>query len=149
MSPTDCLTAKCACHQGLGTERVISHDRVFEIRCLDGRLHVAREEKRPNESDPRSSPRTPNGPAKVPMIEKVADISYGDASPRTGDASPCGRDETDHIEATRNPEPKAHDPRAATAVPATRPITSTRRRVTPSRRRVAQDPSRRDLYGEG
>jgi hypothetical protein len=44
-------TAKCASRQALDGEKVILKDHVLEVRNVDGRLHVARKERWPDEWD--------------------------------------------------------------------------------------------------
>jgi hypothetical protein len=39
-------------------------DQVLEVRNVDGRLHVARKERRPDEWDPPIKPDDPYGPGK-------------------------------------------------------------------------------------
>ncbi len=46
---TDDLTPDKITRDRLGRERVFLRDRVLELQCLEGRLHVARKEKRPDE----------------------------------------------------------------------------------------------------
>ena len=45
-------------------EKVILRDQVLEVRNVDGRLHVARKERRPDEWDPPIKPDDPYGPGK-------------------------------------------------------------------------------------
>jgi hypothetical protein len=45
-------------------EKVILRDQVLEVRNVDGRLHVARKERRPDEWDPPIEPDDPYGPGK-------------------------------------------------------------------------------------
>jgi hypothetical protein len=45
-------------------EKVILWDQVLEVRNVDGRLHVARKERRPDEWDPPIEPDDPYGPGK-------------------------------------------------------------------------------------
>jgi hypothetical protein len=45
-------------------EKVILRDQVLEVRNVDGRLHVARKERRPHEWDPPIEPDDPYGPGK-------------------------------------------------------------------------------------
>jgi hypothetical protein len=40
-------------------EKVILRDQVLEVRNVDGRLHVARKERRPDEWDPPIEPDDP------------------------------------------------------------------------------------------
>ena len=46
-------------------EKVILRDQVLEVRNVDGRLHVARKERRPDEWDPPIKPYDPYAQAKV------------------------------------------------------------------------------------
>jgi hypothetical protein len=45
-------------------EKVILRDQVLEVRNVDGRLHVARKERRPDEWDPPIEPYDPYGPGE-------------------------------------------------------------------------------------
>ena len=44
--------------------KVIGKHEVLEVRNVDGRLHVARKERRPDEWDPPIEPDDPHGPGK-------------------------------------------------------------------------------------
>jgi hypothetical protein len=46
-------------------EKVVLKDQVLEIRKVDGRLHVARKERRPDEWDPPIPLYDPYGPGEV------------------------------------------------------------------------------------
>jgi hypothetical protein len=43
-------------------EKVFSRDQVLEVRCVEGRLHVARKPRRHDEWDPDVPPYDPYGP---------------------------------------------------------------------------------------
>jgi hypothetical protein len=47
-------------------EKVFLPDQVPEVRNVEGRLHVARKERRPEEWDPPIEPYDPYGPGNVP-----------------------------------------------------------------------------------
>jgi hypothetical protein len=53
--------------------KVILRDQVLEVRNVDGRLHVARKERRPDEWDPHFEPYDPYGPGA-----KVSDDAFTD-----------------------------------------------------------------------
>ncbi len=67
-----------------GGERVGSRDQVLDVRNVDSRLHVARNERRHDEWDPRVEPFGPYAPGKGYDVI----IDEDDASPVVSDASP-------------------------------------------------------------
>ena len=48
--------------------KVILRGEVLEVRNVDGRLHVTREERHPDEGDPPVEPMTPTGRAMSSLI---------------------------------------------------------------------------------
>jgi len=46
------------------SEKVILKDQVLEVRNVDGRLHVARKARKPDEWDPPIAPYDPYGPGQ-------------------------------------------------------------------------------------
>jgi hypothetical protein len=53
-------------------EKVILKGQVLEIRNVEGRLHVARKERRPAEWDPPIAPFDPYGPGEE-VIDSIAE----------------------------------------------------------------------------
>jgi hypothetical protein len=51
-----------------GSEKVILKGEVLEVRSVDGRLQVARKERRPDEWDPPIEPYDPYGPGEPAVV---------------------------------------------------------------------------------
>ncbi len=65
-------------------EKVILKDEVLEVRNVDGRLHVARKARKPDEWDPPIAPYDPYGPGTG--VSGDVDFVSGDGTGVSGDA---------------------------------------------------------------
>ncbi len=83
--------AKCESNQRVGDyEKAFSNAQVLEVRNADGRLHVARKAKHPDEWDPPVEPYDPYGPGNQRALsdyDVIIDEPETDASAAETDAS--------------------------------------------------------------